>query len=99
MQGEPEFERLKRVMEELKNQPRPVEATYRTANEMERHRHQLTDAAIGEQIDVQSAFREQGVRLQQIYDNRRATEMKLHKWCVPLQSRWPLFACRLCSVL
>lgn len=37
---------------------------------MERHRAQLADAAIEEQIEVQTAFREQGQRLQRIYDHR-----------------------------
>ena len=46
LQGEPEFDRLKRELEEVKNQPRGLEGTFRTAAEMERHRAQLADAAI-----------------------------------------------------
>ncbi len=41
MQGEPEFERLKRELEEVKNAPRGLEGTFRTAAEMERHRAQV----------------------------------------------------------
>ena len=67
MQGEPEFDRLKRELEEVKNQPRGLEGTFRTAAEMERHRAQLADAAIEEQLEVQTAFREHGARLQVIY--------------------------------
>lgn len=37
-QGEPELERLKRELEELKHAPRGLEGTFRTAAEMERHR-------------------------------------------------------------
>lgn len=38
VQGEPELERLKRELEELKHAPRGLEGTFRTAAEMERHR-------------------------------------------------------------
>ena len=63
-QGEPEFERLKRELEDVKNAPRGLEGTFRTAAEMERHRAQLADAAIEEQLEVQTTFREHGARLQ-----------------------------------
>jgi hypothetical protein len=43
-QGEPELERLKRELEELKHAPRGLEGSYRTAAEMERHRHQVRPA-------------------------------------------------------
>ncbi|GAB4814795.1 hypothetical protein N2152v2_001841 [Parachlorella kessleri] len=76
-QGEPEFDRLKREVEEVKNAHRGLDGTYRTAAEMERHRAQLADAAIEEQIEVQTAFREQGQRLQRIYDHRRETELAM----------------------
>ena len=55
---------MKRELEEVKNQPRGLEGTFRTAAEMERHRAQLADAAIEEQLEVQTAFREHGARLQ-----------------------------------
>ncbi len=64
LQGEPEFERLKRELEDVKNAPRGLEGTFRTAAEMERHRAQLADAAIEEQLEVQTQFREHGARLQ-----------------------------------
>ena len=64
LQGEPEFERLKMQLEDVKAQPRGLEGTFRTAAEMERHRAQLADAAIEEQLEVQTAFREHGARLQ-----------------------------------
>lgn len=76
-QGEPEFDRLKRELEEVKNQPRGLEGTFRTAAEMERHRAQLADAAIEEQLEVQTAFREHGARLQGIYDKRQRTEHEM----------------------
>ena len=38
-------------------------------------RVQLADAAIEEQLEVQTAFREHGARLQQIYDKRQRTDM------------------------
>ena len=57
LQGEPEFERLKRELEEVKNAPRGLEGTFRSAAEMERHRAQMADAAIEEQLEVQTAFR------------------------------------------
>lgn len=77
LQGEPEFERLKRELEEVKNQPRGLDGTFRSAAEMERHRAQMADAAIEEQLEVQTAFREQGARLQSIYDKRQRTEMEI----------------------
>ena len=77
VQGEPEFERLKRELEEVKNQPRGLEGTFRSAAEMERHRAQMADAAIEEQLEVQTAFREHGARLQGIYDKRQRTEMEV----------------------
>ena len=64
LQGESEFDRLKRELEEVKNQPRGLEGTFRTAAEMERHRAQLADAAIEEQLEAQTAFRERGAWLQ-----------------------------------
>ncbi|KAK9841198.1 hypothetical protein WJX74_001758 [Apatococcus lobatus] len=76
-QGEPEFDRLKRELEDVKNQPRGLEGTFRTAAEMERQRAQLADAAIEEQLEVQTAFREHGARLQNIYDRRQRTEIEM----------------------
>ncbi len=77
LQGEPEFERLKRELEEVKNAPRGLEGTFRTAAEMERHRAQLADAAIEEQLEVQTAFREHGARLQGIYEKRQRTDVEM----------------------
>ena len=56
VQGEPEFERLKRELEEVKNAPRGLEGTFRSTAEMERHRAQMADAAIEEQLEVQVRF-------------------------------------------
>lgn len=78
-QGEPELERLKRELEEIKHAPRGLEGTFRTAAEMERHRHQLADAAIEEQLEVQTAFREQGTKLQGLYDKKQRTEYEMAK--------------------
>ena len=77
MQGEPGFERLKRELEDLKNAPRGLEGTYRTAAEMERHRAQAADAAIEEQLEVQTAFREHGAKLQGIYEVKQRTETEM----------------------
>ena len=53
---------------------------------MERHRAQLADAAIEEQLEVQTAFREQGARLQSIYDRKQRSEYEMAKrW-----GKWPL---------
>lgn len=41
----------------MKNAPRGLEGTFRSAAEMERHRAQMADAAIEEQLEVQTAFR------------------------------------------
>ena len=79
MQGEPGFERLKRELEELKNAPRGLEGTYRTAAEMERHRAQAADAAIEEQLEVQTAFREHGAKLQGIYEVKQRTETEMSR--------------------
>lgn len=40
-QGEPEFERLKRELDEVKNAHRGMDGTFRSAAEMERHRAQV----------------------------------------------------------
>jgi hypothetical protein len=40
---------------------------------------QMADAAIEEQLEVQTAFREHGARLQKIYDTRQRTEMEMAK--------------------
>lgn len=104
-QGEPEFERLKRELDEVKNQPRGLEGTFRSAAEMERHRAQMADAAIEEQLEVQTAFREHGARLQGIYDKRQRTEMEIArkeqeikqlKGAPPLPPSWKLrsLACK-----
>jgi hypothetical protein len=49
---------------------------------MERHRAALADAAIGEQLEVQTAFREQGSLLQGIYDRKQRAEYDLSRKCV-----------------
>lgn len=64
VQGEPEFDRLKRELEDVKNAPRGLEGTFRSAAEMERHRAAAADAAIEEQLEVQTSFRQHGARLQ-----------------------------------
>lgn len=61
----------------MKNQPRGLEGTYRTQAEMERHRAQLADQAIEEQLEVQTAFREHGNRLQKIYETKQRTEVEM----------------------
>ncbi|KAG1660965.1 hypothetical protein FOA52_005590 [Chlamydomonas sp. UWO 241] len=78
-QGEPEFERLKRELDEVKHAHRGLDGTYRSAAEMERHRAQLADAAIEEQLEVQTAFRELGARLQATYDKKQRAEYEMAK--------------------
>ena len=43
---------------------------------MERHRAQAADAAIEEQLEVQTAFREHGAKLQGIYELKQRTESR-----------------------
>jgi hypothetical protein len=76
LQGEPEFDRLKRELEEVKNAPRGLEGTFRSAAEMERHRAAAADAAIEEQLEVQTSFRQHGARLQVL--NHRSLCMLRH---------------------
>lgn len=80
-QGEPELDRLKRELEDLKHAPRSIENTggFRSAAEMERHKHQMADAAIEEQLEVQTAFREQGAKLQSLYDKKQRIEFEMAK--------------------
>lgn len=78
--GEPQFERLKRELDELKAVPsRALEGTYRNTAEMERHRAQLADAAIEEQISVQAAFRKIGSRLQKVLESKQDLEVVIVK--------------------
>ena len=105
--GEPQFERLKREMEELKSAPsRPVDGTFRNAADMERHRAQLADAAIQDQMAVQAAYRKTGGRLQKVLEKKTDTEMlisrrdhevaQLSKWrhnvCTTMESLEDLLA-------
>lgn len=78
--GEPQFERLKRELDELKAVPsRSLDGTYRNTAEMERHRAQLADAAIEEQISVQAAFRKIGSRLQKVLESKQDLEVVIVK--------------------
>lgn len=65
----------------MKHAPRSLEntGTFRTAAEMERHKHQMADAAIEEQLEVQTAFREQGAKLQSLYDKKQRIEFEMAK--------------------
>ena len=55
----------------MKNAPRGLEGTFRSAAEMERHRAAAADAAIEEQLEVQTSFRQHGARLQVTPRRRR----------------------------
>ena len=94
VQGEPEFDRLKRELEEVKNQPRGLEGTFRTAAEMDRHRAQLADAAIEEQLEVQTAFREHGARLQVPCHSPAAVLVK-----AMCKAKLVLLCCAVCQTL
>ena len=65
----------------MKHAHRGLDGTYRSAAEMERHRAALADAAIEEQLEVQTAFREQGARLQGVYDKKQRSEYEMAKRC------------------
>jgi hypothetical protein len=64
---------------QAKHAHRGLDGTYRTAAEMERHRAQLADAAIEEQLEVQTALREQGAKLQAIYERKQRGEFEMAK--------------------
>lgn len=61
---------------------------------MERHRAQLQDAAIEEQLGVQTAMREAGTKLQALADKRQRIEMDLQKKCAACC--FALLGCVLC---
>eukprot|EP00210_Caulerpa_lentillifera_P002504 g2401.t1 len=69
VQGEPEFERLKRELENSK-------VVSRTDKDS-RIRAKISDTILEDQLEVQSAFREQGARLQGLYDKRQRTEVEI----------------------
>ncbi|KAG7673994.1 hypothetical protein Ndes2526B_g02526 [Nannochloris sp. 'desiccata'] len=78
--GEPRFDRLRRELDEIKSAPsRSLDGTYRNTSEMERHRSQLADAAIEEQITAQAEFRKIGSRLQKIVDLKAEIEMQISR--------------------
>lgn len=78
LQGEPQFERLKKELEELKAAPtRSLDGTYRSSAELERARKQHSDASIEDQIQVQANFRETGLRLQKLVDKKKEIEVGL----------------------
>ena len=64
MQGEHRSERLRRDLEDVKNQPSGLGATVHTAAEEVRHRAQLADDASEEQLKVQTAFEKHGKEMQ-----------------------------------
>jgi hypothetical protein len=45
-------------------------------------RHQLADAAIEEQLEVQTAFREQSAKVQALFDKKQRTEYDIGNRCV-----------------
>jgi hypothetical protein len=46
---------------------------------MDRHRAQLADAAIEEQLEVQTALREQGSKLTTLYEKKQRLELEISK--------------------
>jgi hypothetical protein len=86
-QAEPEFERIKRELAEMKSNPKVAngangsggDGTYRSQAEMERHRAQLQDAAIEEQLEVQTGYREQGMQLKVLYGKRQQCEIEMNQ--------------------
>lgn len=72
-QGEPKFERLKKLYEEAKLKQRTTEAC-RSIPDAERNRQAATDAAIEEQLHAQCSFRSQGTYLQGLVTQINATE-------------------------
>jgi hypothetical protein len=86
-QAEPGLERLKRELDLVKqgggraaadHPPAPPHG-FRTAAEAERHRHQVADAAIGEQLEAQTALRERGARVQSLHERRQRLEYEAAK--------------------
>lgn len=77
VQGEPEFERLKKEMDDLKQTHRKMDGPFRTTHEMERHQTQAQDAQVEEQIQVQTQFREHSAKLQSIFDKRQRVEVDI----------------------
>ena len=78
--GEPRFERLRRELDEMKSAPsRSLDGTYRNTSEMERHRSQLADAAIEDQMTAQAEFRKIGSRLQKIVDLKTEMEIQISR--------------------
>ena len=72
MQSEPEFERLKRELENAKTLVRN--------SEKERQRpSKVNESLLEDQLEVQSAFREQGTRLQSMYEKRQRTELEMNR--------------------
>lgn len=63
----------------MKSRHRAVEGTFRTAAELERHREEMADAAIEKQLEVQTAFREHGARLQRIFEKHQRTEVDMKR--------------------
>jgi hypothetical protein len=85
-------------LDEVKNAHRGLDGTYRSAAEMERHRAQLADAAIEEQLEVQTAFREQGARLQGVYDKKQRGEFEMAKRYVMKRGKF-VHSSRVCSII
>jgi hypothetical protein len=80
-QGEPKFERLKKLYEEAKQKQRTTEVS-RNLPDAERSRQAATDAAIEEQLHAQCSFRSQGTYLQGLVTQINATEAGNQKRCV-----------------
>lgn len=80
-QGEPKFERLKKLYEDAKQKQRTTE-TCRSIPDAERNRQAATDAAIEEQLHAQCSFRSQGTYLQGLVSQINASEQGNQKRCV-----------------
>lgn len=61
----------------LSDPVQPLTSPCNAPPRLPRCRHQLADAAIEEQLEVQTAFREQGSKLQTLYEKKQHTEYEI----------------------
>jgi hypothetical protein len=87
LQGERDLERLKHKLEQLQHAPRSHDGTFRTAAEAEWQRKQLAAEAADEHWEVDKALREQGAKLQSLYDTHHRTEYELAKRCAQITTK------------
>ena len=80
-QGEPQFERLKRQLDDLKSisNARALDGNYRVTSDVDKQRIQLADSNLDEQLRVQSSLREKSVQLQRVLESRRECDINISR--------------------